>query len=528
EFNQNKDDIIKIAVDNPAKFSDANWNALLLKTSINRMFDSVVPEEEEIDAAAEIIRKSEDYGKYWTNAQQTISDVKIYSRALRLVELIRDIKDNRHEQTFNDPEVNRACFENDPQQNEVRLTKDVSLKWNYKFGNGTMDRRDVSSTILCKALFSNPANWRDPVNFLLEANVHYDNFTLFPDNENKVEKAWFKYEMVHKAGERFSWLNLAIGSIVTDSVINAITWCSVKVWNESKGCSRYKFDLERMRFYADDTKSGFSWKLKGNALNDFDKTWLCFSDYLPIDTECIRELFNERIKLFKNLDYFRNMFDDNYFCAYHDRSHKRLLSGVVDSENIIFLILQSDWDILHSLMVDKKYMLNFHLNDDLMQRADILSGRINKHYKKGMGDYFFNTIYIKKVFETMKFDEKKYPAFSEKFFTDEYFKDMLAKSDLTNFPIKIDNVDVARDVTLSAWLCLLKKFEEWRKSGRVIVLSDDYPLDELLTKMNDDRFSFCMTKAFAMGDKSAVGFKKRLCQEVYKNIKARYDECTKR
>ncbi|MBR1479499.1 MAG: hypothetical protein IJ599_01180 [Alphaproteobacteria bacterium] len=152
EFNQNKDDIIKIAANNPAKFGGANWNAFLLKNSINRMFDKrVLPSEYVIDAAAEAIRKNKDYGKYWTNFEQTVSDVKLYSRALRLVELIRDIKDNRHEQTFNGPEVNRACFENYKDKNAARLTGNAVLEWDFGTSDGS------KRGIFAKAKINDPA-----------------------------------------------------------------------------------------------------------------------------------------------------------------------------------------------------------------------------------------------------------------------------------------------------------------------------------------------------------------------------------
>jgi hypothetical protein len=120
------------------------------------------------------------------------------------------------------------------------------------------------------------------------------------------------------------------------------------------------------------------------------------------------------------------------------------------------------------------------------------------------------------------FDLFKYEAapFSEQFCTDKYFKRAM---ELNN--IKSLTINEARNLLLLAWLELLSNLDKKNNDGQVFLLSDNKPLDELLEKMADGNNLFFMTDAFAQGDGSAIGFKKRMYMKVYENLKEAYEKC---
>ena len=498
EFNQNKNDIIKIAVDDPASFSDANWNALLLKTSINRMFaDSVVPEEEEIDAAAEIIRKSEDYGKYWTNFKQTVSDVKLYSRALRLVKLIRDIKDNRHEQTFNDPEVNRACFEDDPQQNEVRLTKDVSLKWNYNVN--VLSSCDFLNCSFCSV-------------------AKFENFKLFSKEMNE-SVALMEYELAHERSNSGCLLKFTEDY---DEYVSYSDW-SIRLCSESG--EYYKFDFERMRFQGDDLHYAKFLHFEGNQIPLALEPWLCLSRYLSIKAEDFFSLFECRVYPLKNgIGSLPELFEFGVYYRQEgeefeeiedekineeEESEEQESEGqewrVFDSENVILLFTEEEWKTLHSLQTDEKY------------KFTLPKGKLDELLTAFEKECDFRNRPMSHIFDLFKYEAV---PFSEQFCTDEYFKRAMK---LNN--IKILTFNDTRDLLLTAWLELLSALDKKNDDGRVFLLSDNKPLDELLVKMADGNNLFFMTKAFAQGDGSTIGLKKRMYMKVYENLKEAYEKC---
>ncbi|MBQ7524525.1 MAG: hypothetical protein IJT08_02875, partial [Alphaproteobacteria bacterium] len=496
EFNQNKDDIIKIAANNPAKFGGANWNAFLLKNSINRMFDKrVLPSEYVIDAAAEAIRKNKDYGKYWTNAQQTISDVKIYSRALRLIELIKDIKDNRHEQTFNDPEVNRACFENDPQQNEARLTKDVSLKWSYN----VLPYRDLWSCSFCSV-------------------AKFENFKLFSKEMNE-SVALMKYELAHKQS---NCGRLQKFTEDYDEYVSYSDW-SIRLCSESG--EYYKFDFERMRFQGDDLHYGKFLHFEGNQIPLPLEPWLCLSRYLLIKAEDFFSLFECRIYQLKNgIGSLPELFE---FCPlfFHQEGEEfekmedekineeeveeEESEGqewrVFDGENVILLFTEDEWKTLHSLQTDEKY------------KFTLPKGKLDELLTAFEKECDCRSRPMSHIFDLFKYEAA---PFSEQFCTDEYFKRAMKLNNIKNLTF-----NDMRNLLLKAWLELLSALDKKNVDGRVFLLSDNKPLDALLEKMADGNNLFFMTEAFAQGDGCTIGFKKRMYMKVYENLKEAYEKC---
>ena len=93
-----KDDIVELAVAwAPKDYSGANWNALLLRNFINRALDeSVESVEGEVYRAAVNLGRHDKYGRYKDKLAAAVSDIKIYARAMRLYDFLREMKQIRY------------------------------------------------------------------------------------------------------------------------------------------------------------------------------------------------------------------------------------------------------------------------------------------------------------------------------------------------------------------------------------------------------------------------------------------------
>ena len=102
-----KDDIVELAVAwAPKDYSGANWNALLFRNFVNRALDeSVESVEGEVYRAAVNLGRHDKYGRYKDKLAAAVSDIKMYARAMRLYDFLREMKQIRYAAMLTDGQI---------------------------------------------------------------------------------------------------------------------------------------------------------------------------------------------------------------------------------------------------------------------------------------------------------------------------------------------------------------------------------------------------------------------------------------
>ena len=102
-----KDDIVELAVAwAPKDYSGANWNALLLRNFVNRALDDGVKSVEgEVYRAAVNLGRHDKYGRYKDKLAAAVIDIKIYARAMRLYDFLREMKQIRYAAMLTDGQI---------------------------------------------------------------------------------------------------------------------------------------------------------------------------------------------------------------------------------------------------------------------------------------------------------------------------------------------------------------------------------------------------------------------------------------